>query len=199
MVDEVKEFARGLADTPPCECPFAKGDVVTFTNEYGVAFEGLRVIGFEPVIDPDHMPDRFIYLDKDSYWFPAEVSRLTLEGAANASNPETLSQRSKRDLFEGMNTAEQAMNLLARDPRVRIEGQSVCFYRKCAGAGTVSDGTRCISVRLCERHRYALVSLGWENVAIDHRDTWEQPERMVARIIEAVDTFERDCRKEYGL
>ena len=68
-----------LSNVSPVECNFKVGDVVTFTNEYGVKFEGLKVIGFEKEIDPDWMPGRFVYLNTSCYWFPESPESLTLE------------------------------------------------------------------------------------------------------------------------
>jgi hypothetical protein len=98
--------------------------------------------------------------------------------------------RKARDIYRhrDLNTAQRAMNLLAHEPNTRIEGERVLVLRKVAPAGAVSDGTRAYSVRLCERHRYACITLGWDDIAqIDHRDTWEQPGRMVEAILEAID------------
>lgn len=50
------------------------GDCVVFTNDYGVIFEDLHVIGFA---DPEKNSGRSVYLDYDCYWFPAKVSSLT--------------------------------------------------------------------------------------------------------------------------
>lgn len=71
-----------VADIAPVPCGFEKGDLVTFTNEYGVAFHGLRVLGFVREIDRQWRPDSIVYLDKSSYWFPVEVASLTLEKRA---------------------------------------------------------------------------------------------------------------------
>lgn len=60
---------------PPIPCEFTVGDVVTFTNDYGVTFAGKKVVGFSPA--PEH--GRFVYLSKDSWWFPVSPSALTLE------------------------------------------------------------------------------------------------------------------------
>jgi hypothetical protein len=62
--------------TPPVECGFKVGDVVTFTNEYGVKFENLVIFGFAK---DDSFYGRFIHLFKDSYWFPVRPSELKLQ------------------------------------------------------------------------------------------------------------------------
>ena len=52
------------------------GDIVTFTNDYGVVFTGLEVVGFD---DPTENNGRSVFLASDSYWFPKAVNQLTLE------------------------------------------------------------------------------------------------------------------------
>ena len=63
---------------PPIDCDLQVGDVVTFTNEYGIKFEGLKVIGFTESMD-QHLSGRFIYLDSSAWWFPHTREELTLE------------------------------------------------------------------------------------------------------------------------
>jgi hypothetical protein len=50
------------------------GDFITFTNEFGVSFEDLEILGFRS--NKDYMPDRNVYLNKSSYWFPVKLSEL---------------------------------------------------------------------------------------------------------------------------
>ncbi len=73
---------KDAVQVPPVPCDFQVGDLVTFTNEYGVSFTGLTVVGFTPEID-SHLPDRFIYLDTSCWWFPKKADQLTLEHRAN--------------------------------------------------------------------------------------------------------------------
>jgi hypothetical protein len=75
----VKAFDADICKVSPIPCDFKPGDKVTFTNEYGVIFPGRTVIGFRESIDPDFLPDRFILLDGDAYWFPHKISELTKE------------------------------------------------------------------------------------------------------------------------
>ena len=50
MRQSVQDMVKNeLSPVPPVECAFKTGDTVTFTNEYGVKFEGLKVIGFKKV------------------------------------------------------------------------------------------------------------------------------------------------------
>lgn len=48
------------------------GNRVTFTNEYGVKFENLEVLGF---CTPEFY-GRCVYLNTDSYWFPCKLEEL---------------------------------------------------------------------------------------------------------------------------
>ena len=50
------------------------GDKVTFTNDYGVKFENLEVLGFRN--RKDFLPNNVVYLDKDSYWFAVQLKEL---------------------------------------------------------------------------------------------------------------------------
>ena len=80
MRQSVQDMVKNeLSPVPPVECAFKLGDTVTFTNEYGVKFEGLKVIGFEKEIDLDFLPNRFVYLNTSCYWFPKSPESLTLE------------------------------------------------------------------------------------------------------------------------
>ena len=70
-IEQVKE---GLLQ----ECPFGSGlkvgDVVTYTNDYGAEFEGKEIIGFA---SNKTSWAGYIYLNKDSYWFPVALKSIT--------------------------------------------------------------------------------------------------------------------------
>lgn len=51
------------------------GQMVTFTNEYGVSFINNEILGFDN--DPDY--GRCVYLNTSSYWFAASVDSLTVQ------------------------------------------------------------------------------------------------------------------------
>lgn len=54
-------------------CGFSVNDTVTYTNEFGVKFHNLKIIG----IDSDcSFYGRNIYLNTDAYWFPHRPSEL---------------------------------------------------------------------------------------------------------------------------
>lgn len=69
-------LAPDAQQTPPVPCDFKLGDKVTFTNDNGVAFAGLAVTGFGPAVEGN---GRFVYLDKESYWFPVQPESLQLQ------------------------------------------------------------------------------------------------------------------------
>lgn len=53
---------------------FKIGDKVTFTNEFGVSFENLEILGFRE--NADFLPERKVYLDTSSYWFAVKLSEI---------------------------------------------------------------------------------------------------------------------------
>ena len=63
-----------LSDMPPVACDFSVGDVVVFTNEFGVSFQNLVIIGFS---EPDEY-NRFIHIHTkgSAYWFPHKPEEL---------------------------------------------------------------------------------------------------------------------------
>lgn len=70
---------HGLLDESPVLCEFKKGDVVTFTNEFGVVFEGMVVIGFGYPKE-DWLKGAFIHIDRPghecAWWFPHRADEL---------------------------------------------------------------------------------------------------------------------------
>jgi hypothetical protein len=56
------------------ETSLIPGQKVTYTNEYGVSFNGYTVMGF---CEPQN--GRCVYLDKSSYWYPVDPKNLTVE------------------------------------------------------------------------------------------------------------------------
>ena len=69
-----KAFVSELSQTPPVPCDFKVGDVVTFTNEFGVEFEDRTVMGFA---SNAKFYGRFIHLSNDAYWFPVRPDELS--------------------------------------------------------------------------------------------------------------------------
>lgn len=80
-----KAFYETLASSHP-ETELKVGDIVTFTNEYGVVFKGKRVAGFHHEAMGEQLTNRIVYLEKDAYWFPVPVASLTLEGQSAPSS-----------------------------------------------------------------------------------------------------------------
>lgn len=80
LKQKFETFKCTLQPVPPIPCDFEIGDQVTYTNDYGVEFEGLEVIGFAEEIDfYAGRYQRFVYLDTGifgAYWFPHSPSEL---------------------------------------------------------------------------------------------------------------------------
>lgn len=86
---ELQQYARNLRQTPPVKCDFKVGELVTFTNQFGVAFPDMRVIGFA---DDDLFYGRFIHLagpkHPEAFWFPHAPDELTKQQPRVASVPD---------------------------------------------------------------------------------------------------------------
>lgn len=79
---EIAEYVNDkLSLNPPKECKFKVGDTVTFTNQYGVSFTGLKVIGFSDGYMFDEY-DKYIHINMDCFWFPLHPDELKLESNA---------------------------------------------------------------------------------------------------------------------
>ncbi|MCK9554134.1 hypothetical protein [Aquamicrobium sp.] len=87
MHSDVKTYAAKLRQVPPVPCDLAVGDRVTFTNEFGVSFVGMKVIGFA---EDDGFYGRFIHITgpehAGAYWFPHKPSELKKEAAAKVAS-----------------------------------------------------------------------------------------------------------------
>ena len=69
-----KNQPSDIQSTPHVPCDFAVGDKVTFTNDYGAAFDNI-VMGFAK--SPQGLNgERFVYLDSDCWWFPVSPESL---------------------------------------------------------------------------------------------------------------------------
>lgn len=76
MFDEKKSsFVAGLNKTAPDGCPFRVGQLVDFTNDYGVTFRAMRILGFSDHGWPAE-DKRIVHTDCSSYWFPKKVCQL---------------------------------------------------------------------------------------------------------------------------
>lgn len=75
-LEKKKAFIASLEKTAPAGCEFKVGDIVTYTNEYGVSFDNREIVGFSS--KEDMLGVRFIHLDQDAYWFPLSIAELKL-------------------------------------------------------------------------------------------------------------------------
>lgn len=103
MHEEMKKYvAEELQAIPPTNCKFKVGDVVTYTNDFGVSFEGNTVIGFSK---PDHPLSKYgnsIHLDFDCYWMPIKPESLCLAPTAKVDRDLVLNngQKAKHNGFD---------------------------------------------------------------------------------------------------
>lgn len=72
-MEKIKHLNIEMMAKPPIKCDLSIGKEVIFTNEYGVSFYGLKVIGYSEEVEHG----RFLHLNTDCYWFP--VSRSSLQ------------------------------------------------------------------------------------------------------------------------
>ena len=68
------QFYNRLSEVMDTEDDLAVGDIVAFTNDYGVVFGPQEVLAFRKPWNGD----RCVYLDSDAYWFPDRPDQLTL-------------------------------------------------------------------------------------------------------------------------
>ena len=71
---EGMEFYNRLSEVMETEDDLAVGDMVAFTNDYGVVFGPKEVLAFRKPWNGG----RCVYLDSDAYWFPDRPDQLTL-------------------------------------------------------------------------------------------------------------------------
>lgn len=71
-------FFNRLSDVMDTDRELAVGDMVMFTNEYGIKFGPCEVLAFGA---PRY--GRCVYWDHSSYWFPAAPWQLTILSKAN--------------------------------------------------------------------------------------------------------------------
>jgi len=75
MNQDQERKPKDLITESPIPCDLKVGDLVIFTNDYGVQFK-LTVVGF--CVPSECLPERFIYLNDDSWWFPHKRDQLAL-------------------------------------------------------------------------------------------------------------------------
>lgn len=91
-----------------------------------------------------------------------------------------------------MNDAERAFAILSARPDATVErtlsGPILYIRRKMYEAGSVTDGTRLFRVAPCIIWRWITVRFGWDIIAeFDQRNFHQQPERLAAAILAAID------------
>lgn len=73
-----KNSNRILSEPIVNDCKFKVGDIVTYTNDYGVVFPGHKIIGFDNGDCLTFEQGSHIYIDFDCYWSPVKSHSLTL-------------------------------------------------------------------------------------------------------------------------
>lgn len=71
---EGMEFFNKLSDVMETDNDLAVGDIVAFTNDYGVVFGPKEVLAFGKPWNGS----RCVYIDSDAYWFPDRPDQLTI-------------------------------------------------------------------------------------------------------------------------
>jgi hypothetical protein len=77
-IDQTTLEPHQYTTEPPEGCPFLVGDIVTYTNEVGVVFEGQKIYGFALKADWLHGTD-YVYTEGGAYWFPNSIGSFELE------------------------------------------------------------------------------------------------------------------------
>lgn len=71
---EGMEFFNRLSEVMETDNDLAVGDMVAFTNDYGVVFGPKEVLAFRKPWNGD----RCVYIDSDAYWFSERPNQLTI-------------------------------------------------------------------------------------------------------------------------
>lgn len=71
--DPTFEIYKKISDVLTTDIDLKKGDLVSFTNDYGVTFSPFKVLGFQK---PDKY-GRCVFIDSDAFWFPHKITELT--------------------------------------------------------------------------------------------------------------------------
>jgi len=72
---------------------FKMGDIVEYTNSYGLKFGPHSIVGFVQNPDPGFLPDNTVYIDSDSPWFPVkpcDLRKITADEVITNKAPEPL-------------------------------------------------------------------------------------------------------------
>jgi hypothetical protein len=68
------EIFDNLSDVMDADVDLHTGQRVRYTNDYGVVFEPLEIVGFCKPTDSE----RCVYLSRDCYWCPVKLSAISL-------------------------------------------------------------------------------------------------------------------------
>lgn len=71
---EGMEFFNRLSDVMDTDNDLEVGDIVAFTNDYGIVFGPKEVLAFRKPCNGS----RCVYIDSDAYWFPDRPEQLTI-------------------------------------------------------------------------------------------------------------------------
>jgi len=88
---EFEKWSKNKAIVPKRDgVPFVKGQMVSYTNGYGVKIKNLEVLGID---NNASINDRVVYLSMDCYWFPVKVDSLRIMVAEKQQNIRTMKQK----------------------------------------------------------------------------------------------------------
>lgn len=74
-----KYIEERLVSSPPVPCDFKVGDKVVYTNEFGVIFKDMEIIGFSKSDHDLFKYGKFIHLNSDCYWMPESPDSLQIQ------------------------------------------------------------------------------------------------------------------------
>lgn len=77
---EGMEFFDRLSEVMDTDSDLAVGDMVAFTNDYGVVFGFKEVLAFRKPWNGG----RCVYIDSDAYWFSDRLEQLTIQSKGGA-------------------------------------------------------------------------------------------------------------------
>lgn len=133
-------------ESPPVPCEFCVGDIVTFTNDYGISFPDRIITGFSPSVEGG----RFIYYDSESWWFPVSAESLTKQTQLNV-------ERDINHIEDGIYGEEKitkATQTIKRDDGSEVRIVAQAFY----GAGLHESIDIYVLRRESRNHHWTLCS-----------------------------------------
>lgn len=70
-----QEYIKTLSKEAPEGCDLKVGDLVEWVNDYGVIWQH-KILGFDYEDSFNKTYNKFVIVDKDSYWFPLDHTKL---------------------------------------------------------------------------------------------------------------------------